>query len=56
MADTDKLRPYNVGPFPSIEASVPAYVAEELSEVAASIAQCIVALQALEARLVAGGL
>lgn len=56
MADTENLRPYNVGPFPAIEASVPAYVAEELAEVAAAIAQCVVALKALEARLVVGGL
>lgn len=56
MADTNNLKPYRIGAFPSIEASIPAYTTSELEKVSASLNQCVVALKALEARLVAGGL
>lgn len=56
MHDTTNLKPYKVGTYPTIEASIPGFVSGELQDVAAIIGQCVTALKALEARLVAGGL
>lgn len=54
--DTTNLKPYKVRTLPVLEESVAVFVPRELQSVSVTLAQCIVALKALEARLVAGGL
>jgi hypothetical protein len=54
--DTTNLKPYRPRTLPIIGDGFEPFVMQELQNVSASLAQCIVALKAIEARIVAGGL
>jgi hypothetical protein len=56
LHDTTKLRPYIAAGTPNIPGSEERYLREEFRQIEDAIKALVIAAQALEARLVAGGL
>ena len=56
VKDTVKLKPYIKGNLPKMDESMIPFLSQELGTISASLNAAIVAMKALEARLVAGGL
>lgn len=54
--DTTTLKHYKVGGFPSLEEGLPLYLTRELQTISATLNQLVVAMKAIEERIVAGGL
>lgn len=54
--DTTNLKPYKLLSIPTMEDSMMPFVIRELQSISASLNATIVALKAIEARIVVGGL
>lgn len=54
--DTKKFQTYQPRPYPTIKGGDQRYIQQELANISTSITSTLAVLQALQARLVAGGL
>ena len=56
VKDTVNLRPYKMRNIPQLDDSLVPFLSQEHQELQATIAQLIIALKSMEARIVVGGL
>lgn len=56
VKDTTNLKPYKMRNIPQLDQSMVPFLSQEHQSISQSIAQLIVALKSIEARIVVGGL